>query len=209
MNASATCYESMAASYPGPDGTPLRREYQYEYLSAQRAEIRLFYLDSVQHPEFDITGSLVTVSIHENQESKGTIPNYVALSYAWGIVQEDGSHLTESILCDGEILKVTANLKDALIRIRDHAPPYVLESMGLTARLSLGVTHIGALPLWIDAICINQASTRERSKQVQMMARIFGLSSCLLIWLGSPAYGHGESDQASLLRTLRGTQYGP
>ncbi|KAK9415980.1 putative Heterokaryon incompatibility domain-containing protein [Seiridium unicorne] len=38
--------------------------------------------------------------------------------------------------------------------------------------------------MWIDSICINQDDVRERSTQVQMMARIFSRASCTIIYLG-------------------------
>ena len=38
--------------------------------------------------------------------------------------------------------------------------------------------------LWIDAICINQAKSDEKNKQVPMMAKIYGGASSVCIWLG-------------------------
>jgi len=44
--------------------------------------------------------------------------------------------------------------------------------------------------LWIDAICINQASPNERNHQVQMMSRVYTRAQQVCIWLG-------EADAAS------------
>ncbi|KAK1981683.1 heterokaryon incompatibility protein-domain-containing protein [Colletotrichum cereale] len=38
--------------------------------------------------------------------------------------------------------------------------------------------------LWADAVCINQADTGERSRQVEMMRRIFSSADLVLAWLG-------------------------
>ncbi|KAK4890937.1 hypothetical protein LTR27_010385 [Elasticomyces elasticus] len=37
---------------------------------------------------------------------------------------------------------------------------------------------------WIDAICIDQANTKERNNQVQQMRKIFSYARFVLIWLG-------------------------
>lgn len=38
--------------------------------------------------------------------------------------------------------------------------------------------------LWVDAICISQQDTAERSQQVQLMRRIYGSSDAVIAWLG-------------------------
>ena len=47
--------------------------------------------------------------------------------------------------------------------------------------------------LWVDVICINQEYAKEKSHQVQMMAKIYARSIEVLVWLG-PA--EDESDAA-------------
>lgn len=42
-----------------------------------------------------------------------------------------------------------------------------------------------SLPLWIDAICINQTDREEKNRQVKRMRDIYGCSERTLIWLGS------------------------
>jgi hypothetical protein len=41
-----------------------------------------------------------------------------------------------------------------------------------------------ALPLWIDALCINQADVAEKTHQVGLMGRIYRQSQNTLAWLG-------------------------
>jgi hypothetical protein len=51
--------------------------------------------------------------------------------------------------------------------------------------------------LWIDALCIDQNNTVERSEQVQLMVRIYSSAERVICWLGP------EADDSSLaLETL-------
>ena len=76
-----------------------------------------------------------------------------------------GSHL---IRCDSSILLVTTNLLAALRRLRFS-----------TLRRYL----------WIDAICINQEDTEEKTQQVAMMGQIYKFGHKALIWLGEAGPG--------------------
>ena len=83
---------------------------------------------------------------------------YEALSYTWG-----SSELVECITLDGQLVWVTDNLHS------------VLRNLRLCDRDRI---------LWVDAVCINQADTVERSQQVQQMARIYEKAEKVLFWLG-------------------------
>jgi hypothetical protein len=95
-------------------------------------------------------------------------PSYTALSYTWGDplgvgreMQRERPH--EYINCDGSLISITPNLRDALVRLTS--------------------THLNKF-LWIDAICINQANHDERSKQVSLMGDIYAEATAVLVWLG-------------------------
>jgi hypothetical protein len=92
---------------------------------------------------------------------------YQALSYVWG-----DSKIRRDITVDVNRLHVTTNLHAALIRLR----------RGWCFRL-----------LWIDAICIDQAYFEERATQVERMAVIYALSSCVLVWLGPEQNGRDHA----------------
>lgn len=68
-----------------------------------------------------------------------------------------------SIFIDNCALHITENLHSALLELRSHQ----LERL-----------------LWIDAICINQDDMNEKSHQIQLMSKIYGLASCVIVWLG-------------------------
>ncbi|KAL2024433.1 hypothetical protein VTK56DRAFT_8244 [Thermocarpiscus australiensis] len=54
------------------------------------------------------------------------------------------------------------------------------------------------LPLWVDAICINQADVEERSAQVAIMSFIYMRAAKVVAWLGTREHG----SQTDLFRCL-------
>ena len=100
---------------------------------------------------------------------------YDCLSYSWG---EEGVEQNRPLKIRGEssnstqTIMVTRSVESALEQFRHN-----------------GYTN----PLWIDQICINQGDDGEKSNQIQMMAKIYGMSSVVLVWLGSKS---GHSDEA-------------
>lgn len=84
--------------------------------------------------------------------------DYTCLSYTWGSSQKP-----HQILINGKGFFVGANLHQFLCM----------------ARLSRS-----RLPIWIDAICINQIDPWERNHQVRLMGKIYGSARQVLVWLG-------------------------
>ncbi|KAH6693369.1 heterokaryon incompatibility protein-domain-containing protein, partial [Leptodontidium sp. MPI-SDFR-AT-0119] len=82
----------------------------------------------------------------------------MALSYVWG-----DPAAPHPILLDGRIVFVTSNLNTAL----EH--------------LQHGQT---GLPIWVDALCINQADNVEKSWQVQQMLLVYQRAALVIVWLG-------------------------
>jgi hypothetical protein len=85
---------------------------------------------------------------------------YYALSYAWGTATN-----TSITINHQRGFLVTENLAAALRRLRRTKEPRWL---------------------WIDAICIDQNNTAERSQQVAIMGEIYRRANSVLIWLGEP-----------------------
>ncbi|KAH8759828.1 heterokaryon incompatibility protein-domain-containing protein [Diaporthe sp. PMI_573] len=83
--------------------------------------------------------------------------SYETLSYVWN----DGAG-TEPILVDGKAVSVTRSLFGALEQLR------------------VGCERT----LWIDAICINQSDNAEKTRQVNMMGRIYSQCSQCNVWMG-------------------------
>jgi hypothetical protein len=99
-----------------------------------------------------------SLSVSTIGESLGT---FEALSYVWGTPADAGI-----ILLDGRPVSVTRNLECALRCLRRKA----------SARL-----------LWIDALCIDQTSSKEKSTQVSRMWAIYAFSRRALMFLGDEA----------------------
>ncbi|KAH8645982.1 HET domain-containing protein [Tricladium varicosporioides] len=92
-------------------------------------------------------------------------PPYEALSYVWG---KKTAEIVPPILCDGQPISITPNLDNALRYLRyEHQPR----------------------SLWVDAICIDQENTQERSRQVQDMRLVYKHASRVVVWLGPKAPG--------------------
>jgi hypothetical protein len=86
------------------------------------------------------------------------MPVYDALSYTWGEI----TNPCTITLDNNEGFAVTRN---AYFALEDLRPKH------------------GILPLWIDAICINQHDVKERNHQVALMRRIYQQASRVRIWL--------------------------
>lgn len=91
-------------------------------------------------------------------EGKRRREEYTALSYCWGEPRFD-----RSIQCNSVPFPLTDNLYCALQRLR--SPRKVLR-------------------LWVDALCINQHNTAERSMQVANICTIFSKAKSVVAWVG-------------------------
>lgn len=96
-----------------------------------------------------------------------TTTSYEALSYTWG-----SQPLDRPVRCDSRTLLITANAEAALRRLRKKRRPRYL---------------------WVDAICINQASIAERNVQVVSMGDIYRGAKNVLIWLGEATLEAGDA----------------
>lgn len=100
-----------------------------------------------------------------------TEPLYHALSYTWGnprpeIHQEDGyNDITHTIFINGYSKRIGTNLHNILLRLRSACPATTV-------------------PIWIDALCINQDDAVEKSAQVERMDEIYKRASLVFAWLG-------------------------
>ncbi|KAF2026782.1 hypothetical protein EK21DRAFT_73498, partial [Setomelanomma holmii] len=100
---------------------------------------------------------------------------YQCLSYTWALpfsesvldnrTSETGNNITvgsavsNEITVNGARLNVGANLYHFLEKYTD-------------------------MPIWIDAICINQEDDLEKSSQVERMADVHAGADAMLLWLG-------------------------
>jgi hypothetical protein len=109
-------------------------------------------------------------NIGTSNATSDAFPGEVDDKYSSSNVESRSSEISRrhSIICDGRILKVTANLKDALRMLtslhksRNPSPTYY----------------------WIDALCMDQQNVLERNAQVAKMAEIYMKAQSVIVWLG-------------------------
>jgi hypothetical protein len=120
---------------------------QFEYTPlAKLRHIRLIVLHPGLSDAQPIICSLKVVSLDDYKHNDGPWP-YEAVSYTWG-----AKHGTIPIACDGQTLLVTPNCESALRHLRLKRKDRVL---------------------WIDAVCVDQQSVREKNEQVPLMGEIY------------------------------------
>ncbi|CAI9626619.1 unnamed protein product [Alternaria burnsii] len=95
-----------------------------------------------------------------------TSSRFTALSYVWSSSEPD-----QTIECNGMNVAVSANGHSALQHLR---------------------TSLGSYTIWIDALCINQADTKEKEHQVSLMGDIYSRATNVYVWLGE---GDDSSDR--------------
>ena len=134
--------------------------YQYSPLTSENA-FRLFRVTKCPLPtDREIEIELFEVSLDEP-------PPFEAVSYAWG-----GGEKDRTLVCGGYPLPVSATVVDFLIALDWQ---HFIECWDLTEPKTL----------WIDAICINQASVEEKNAQVPRMRTIYHEADQVWVWLGT------------------------
>lgn len=93
-------------------------------------------------------------------DSRYGTPSYIALSYTWGDAKD-----TTPIQVAGREIMVTRNLRDALSALSTEP-------------------RTASLPVWADAVCINQDDIAELNREVKRMAVIYERAASVIIWLG-------------------------
>ncbi|KAF8857274.1 hypothetical protein BDZ45DRAFT_803552 [Acephala macrosclerotiorum] len=115
-------------------------------------------------------------------------PRFVALSYTW--VDPDPVAASLPVGCPTPMAAVatwvhpgsTVVGASGFVKLNGDSYFPVQHNLCLALRHIRSSTH--ALPLWVDALCINQQDVEERSSQVAQMALIFQAASRVVAWLG-------------------------
>ncbi|KAH6674676.1 heterokaryon incompatibility protein-domain-containing protein [Halenospora varia] len=131
----------------------------YRPLDTRRNEIRLLTL---LHDEDRIKTNDIKCTL--DHASLLSPPRYFALSYCWGDPTE-----TSDIILNGLPIKVTTNLKAALLRLKKSE----------------------CKVLWIDAVCINQEDAEEKSHQILQMGAIYRKAATTIAWIGEESSTSG------------------
>ncbi|KAI6089526.1 heterokaryon incompatibility protein-domain-containing protein [Hypoxylon rubiginosum] len=140
----------------------------YQPLDTSRGEIRLIKIIPALNNDETIQCTLETALLSTSGLT------HAALSYVWG-----DPEITRDIHVNGKPFPITENLYDALWHFRSNS-----------ALLSDG--RNSELPLWVDAICINQGDTNERNQQVPFMSSIYSSATRVISWVGTPGVDGGD-----------------
>ncbi len=126
--------------------------FSYPPIDLDCREIRLLYLYPLGYHRS--REAQITCTLSKALVDEAT---FEALSYTWG----DARNRT-AIVLDGVEVSVTTRLYEALTELRptEDAIPRVL---------------------WVDALCINQSDSDERTHQVSLMAQIYSRTAAVII----------------------------
>lgn len=105
---------------------------------------------------------------------------YIAVSYAWGVETP-----LLSIFLNGQRKNVRSNLFDFLQQTRESWPSLADSSF------------------WIDQLCIDQTSTKERAEQVAIMGDVYAQANRTIVWLGKNLKRSRDDDDTPSTRTSR------
>jgi len=156
------------------------RQKPFRYTPLNPRQIRILQLYS--NTGDDIRGYVV----HTNADDPET---YVALSYVWAYTApvEPGTvppHVEEWLHTPGGRIRITPALSRALTALK--------RSMANLVNFCYddGEQHAWfTIPVWCDAICINQADLKEKSVQVRLMTEIYARAKVVFGYLGDGAEG--------------------
>ena len=164
----------------------VQRLEPFAYEALEPGQIRVFQFVHRRNFGRQLLGSLRVIDLQDNPETDVpyTTEPYFALSYAWGSKDE-----SFPLICDGDELRIHKNLRDALLRLRD-----ICDSV----------------PLWVDAICINQMDDNEKLVQIRQMPEIFTAAVKVFAWVGEEVKGgRRASALMSQVNHLRALYPGP
>lgn len=149
-------------------------KYNYEPIDPTSTEIRLLTLQPSADKAARLCGTLQKISLQP------TLPKYEALSYVWNDYRWAIPQCPDTFplkINEGEVT-ISRSLALALFRIRDSCHARVL---------------------WIDAVCIDQENSDEKSHQVQQMYTIYSQADRVLIWLGDDGLDNSSTSIGRLL----------
>lgn len=152
--------------------------YQYQELSNPRS-IRLVVLHRDADPS---SGQGLRCDVVE--ASVDSPPSYLALSYTWGGEIPSEPLIIQNAPADGKSAGGITNVG------RPEATRLLITS---NCAMALSLLQRSTkrrfktrrqIRVWVDAICIDQSSSEERSTQVAMMAEIYDRAKRVVVWLG-------------------------
>ncbi|CAG5156880.1 uncharacterized protein ALTATR162_LOCUS4673 [Alternaria atra] len=122
-------------------------------------ELRYLYLLPKRH-NINLDGQTV-LRCELLSDAEEQTPHYIGLSYTWG-----DPEIRRPMLVGDKVFHATENLAIALEHLQEEDKTIIF---------------------WIDAVCINQNDSNEKSIQVQRMGSIFASAVLVIAWIGPAA----------------------
>ncbi|KAI6089204.1 heterokaryon incompatibility protein-domain-containing protein [Hypoxylon rubiginosum] len=129
--------------------------------------IRLLHLDPPASEGRVLRGTLKITSLNPNLDWQST-PVFAAVSYVWGTDSKEPHFIACRSVCDTAETETQIPISANCYRMIKSLQP-----------------KCGLLPVWIDAICINQNDDEEKARQLPLMGQIYSLATTVVIWLGN------------------------
>lgn len=166
--------------------------YNYDSCRLKKGHLRLLFLKPSENKNDCIIVELQAFSIDELVANPNAF-QFTALSYDWGIDEEDKEILVDMTPDNQPPAKMKGvadvatawkrNMKAISVKPNLHA--FLTEFRHPTKEVAL----------WVDRVCIDQSNTDEKADQVSKMGTIYSTAANVAIWLG-PADDKGTSDRA-------------
>lgn len=173
--------------------SPLR--YIYSSLS-RKTSVRLLRLTGINERSLRISAYLEEIDLQDK-------PQFNALSYTWGpaVDRDEDEISSHSIKLRFTLVIHPQNwverrgwqeneLDSTLISHCDDIG-YIPLQQNLSDFLRMHFDTLArsspSLPLWVDAICINQNNNDEKTSQILLMGDIYATAQHVIVWLGDDA----------------------
>lgn len=101
-----------------------------------------------------------TISVFQIASRK-FLGSVMTKAVGWTLLRKDTT--TRTVSCNGQAIRVSPNLYQALHHLRQSRPG----------------------DYWIDQLCIDQSNSKEKGSQIQMMGRIYQSAELVSVWLES------------------------
>jgi ankyrin repeat protein len=142
----------------GDKDLKLNRDFEYDPISP-REQIRLLIVD----PSDSVISEKSKYKLQKQNVDKLPNTEYITLSYFWGEARTDRD--IHYITVDGRQFWI----RTCLWNFFRTASEFALK-----------------LPIYIDAICLNQGDPEERGPQVQLMEKVYNFADQTHVWLDCP-----------------------
>ncbi|KAI1124679.1 heterokaryon incompatibility protein-domain-containing protein [Nemania abortiva] len=163
-------------------------KYQYQALpDGGKNHIRIATI----HP--GTSEQTIQIALRHERFDEDHIPDYEALSYAWGPLETE------------------ADMARIMLEHQKHSLPFRRGRrrgwLGVRSNLASALKQLRLetkpRDIWIDSLCIDQDNEVQKGPQVAMMGNIYGRASRVIIWLGTEAR---DSNRAMDLMQSLGVQ---